>query len=357
MGKVVVWLIGAGFTLICAVLAFTWLTTFHPEAIQEEQVVCRGGAPMLKPGQKITVLNWNVQYMAGKEYVFWYDVLDGSGPDTRPSATAVVKTLDEVARVIREVDPDIVLLQEVDDGAARTGYEDQLARLLERLPDDYKCHASAFYWKATFVPHPKVLGAVGMKLTTLSKYRISKATRYQLALMPKDPFTQQFHLKRAVLEVQLPVEGADLLAVMNTHLSAFAQGTDTVRQQVRQLHGLVSHFSADRIPWVLGGDLNTLPTSQAYDSLGPAQQAYYNPESELAPLFEAYQSVPSVKETREEPARWYTQFSNDPAVNGPDRTIDYIFVGEDVTLGKHYVLQDKTLHISDHLPVIAEISL
>jgi endonuclease/exonuclease/phosphatase family metal-dependent hydrolase len=26
-------------------------------------------------------MNWNVQYMAGKNYVFFYDRLDGSGPD------------------------------------------------------------------------------------------------------------------------------------------------------------------------------------------------------------------------------------------------------------------------------------
>jgi endonuclease/exonuclease/phosphatase family metal-dependent hydrolase len=355
--RVVSWGLGFVFTLACGVMAFTWLTTFHPDAVQEEPIICSPEAPMLKAGQKVKVLNWNVQFMAGKDYVFWYDLLDGSGPDTEPTATAVAKTLDEVVRVIQEEDPDIIMLQELDDGAKRTSYEDQLLRLLQKLPDEYKCHSSAFYWKATFVPHPKILGSVGMKLTTISKYRISKAKRYQLALIPKDPITRQFHLKRAALEVHLPMEGANILAVVNTHLSAFAQGTDTVRKQVQTLHGIVSHIAADETPWILGGDFNSLPSGEAYDRLNPPQQAYYNKETELAPLFEAYKSVPSLKETAKKPEKWFTHFPNDPAVTAPDRTIDFLFFDSNVKLGKHQVLHKNTHHISDHLPVIATFTL
>jgi len=56
---------------------------------------------------------------------------------------------------------DVVLLQEIDDGAARTDYNDQLARLLPLLPPEYVCHTTAFYWKAAYVPHPRIHGGAG----------------------------------------------------------------------------------------------------------------------------------------------------------------------------------------------------
>ena len=42
-------------------------------------------------------------------------------------------SLDEVARVIRDEQPDVLLLQEVDEGAKPSHYQDQLALLQERL--------------------------------------------------------------------------------------------------------------------------------------------------------------------------------------------------------------------------------
>jgi len=132
-------------------------TAFNPAAIQPERVFRNGSEPLLEPGQKVKIMSWNVQYMAGKNYMFFYDLLDGSGPDRRPSAEDITSTLKEAALVIRRENPDIVMLQEVDDNARRTDYEDQLARLLELLPADFKFHASAFYWQSSFVPHPKIM--------------------------------------------------------------------------------------------------------------------------------------------------------------------------------------------------------
>ena len=44
-------------------------------------------------------------------------------------------------------------------------------------------------------------------------------------------------------------------------------------------------------------------------------------------------------------------------VDGPDRTIDFLFHGPTLTLGDHLVRQDDTLEISDHLPVVATYEL
>jgi endonuclease/exonuclease/phosphatase family metal-dependent hydrolase len=252
----------------------------------------------------------------------------------------------------------VVLLQEVDDGAARTDGNNQVDQLLSRLGDAYPCHASAFYWKAGFVPHGRVMGSVGLKVTTLSRTRIDSAIRHQLALIPADPVSTQFGLKRAVLEARLPVEGGKDLVVLNTHLDAFAQGTDTMQRQVAQVGALLERLSDEGHPWLIGGDFNLLPSARAYDRLGEAQQAYYSMPTELGSFFERFQAVPSLQECDgPDSASWFTHFPNDPAVGKPDRTIDYVFASSDLTLGPHRVRQADTLGISDHLPVLLSLTV
>ena len=344
--------------VVVVLVAAVWLTTFHPRSVRAEAVTCPENAPSLQPGQSLEVMSWNVQYMAGKGYVFWYDLFDESGPDERPSPLAITATFEEVARVITEESPDVILLQEVDDGASRTDREDQLARLLGMLPDDYACSASALYWKALFVPHPRIMGSAGMKLSTISRYRIDAATRHQLAIMPSDPLTRQFNFRRAILEVRIPVAGGAELVALNTHLDAFAQGTDTMQQQVALAKGLLDDLSRAGNPWVIGGDFNLLPPGPQYENLPPDQRVYYAANSELAVLTDAYPSVPSLEEANgTDAAAWSTHYPNDPAVAGPDRTIDFLFFSPVLELGDHFVRNADTQAISDHLPVVASLSL
>lgn len=331
---------------------------FNPAAIQPEMVFGGGSEPLLEPGQKIKIMSWNVQYMAGKNYVFFYDLFDGSGPDKRPSAEDITSTLKEVARVVRRENPDIVMLQEVDDNARRTDYEDQLARLLELLSADYKFHASAFYWQSYFVPHPKIMGRVGLKLSILSKFNIAKAIRHQLPLRKISALRQRFDLKRAVIEARLPIKGGHDFIVMNTHLSAFAQGEDTMQRQVEHLKTLMDQYTKAGPAWILGGDFNLLPPGKAYQRLPDHHKKYYQENTEIEPLTSAYRSVPSLKEVDGNfPGKWYTFFSNDPGITEPDRTIDFIFYSDNLQLGKYRVIRDGTLHISDHMPIVAEFTI
>jgi endonuclease/exonuclease/phosphatase family metal-dependent hydrolase len=352
--RILIGLVGVVVVLAAAV----WLTTFHPRAVRAEAVTCPATTPVLQPGQSLEVMSWNVQYMAAKGYVFWYDLFDESGPDERPSPASITAAFDEVARVIADESPDVILLQEVDDGAARTDGEDQLERLLGLLGDDYACSASAFYWKALFVPHPRIMGSAGMKLSTISRYRIDEATRHQLPIMPSDPLTQQFNFRRAILEVRLPVEGSTDLVVLNTHLDAFAQGTDTMQQQVALTKGLIDDLGTAGNPWVLGGDFNLLPPGPQFENLPIDQRVYYESDSELAVLTDTYPSVPSLEEANgTDASTWFTHYPNDPAVAGPDRTIDLLFFEPGLELGDHFVRSSDTLAISDHLPVVATFAL
>lgn len=346
---------GTIFLLVAAFFATVWLLTYHPAEVQPEAVTSPSGAPLLQAGQRLKILTWNVQFLAGKDYVFWHDTPNFDGPHERPTPQSLARTLAEVSRVIRAENPDIVLLQEVDDGSRRTDHEDQLRCLLTLLPPEYCSHVTAFYWKAAFVPHPRIWGAAGMKLATISKYKISRGVRHQLALPPTDLLTRQFSTKRAVLEARLPLAQGGELAVLNTHLDAFAAGTKTMHLQVVEIDSILAALDARGMAWVLGGDFNLLPPDKAaYHRLPESHKSFYQPHSEIALLYQRYQVLPNWEEvTGIDHHTWFTHFPNDPAAAGPDRTIDYLIFPKQARVDMHYVRQHDTLKISDHLPVVA----
>jgi len=348
----------AGLVIMGGLLVLlVWAITYHPADTQAEAVVCAPDAPILKPGQTLKVLTYNVQYMAGKNYLFFYDLPNNAGPDERPTAADIDATLREVARIIQAENPDVVLLQEVDDGAARTDYEDQLARLLTLLPRDYRCHTSAFYWQAAFVPHPRIMGAIGQKLAIISKYKIYLATRYQLPVAAADPLTQQFSPKQAILAARLPIENSQDFALLTTHLEVANRGTEVMQQQVAAIIERLDTLNNDGYAWLIGGDFNLLPPGQ-YERLAESQQPNFRAQTELKPLIDRYRVIPDPADVNgENGSAWLTMFTNDPATTGPDRTLDYIFYADTLTLLDGYVRQHDTLAISDHLPLIAEFRL
>ena len=346
--------------VIIVIFFFTWLyiSTLQVKETEPASFINLTNTPMLTSGQELKVLSWNIQFLAGNQNNYFF--FDG-GNDDWPSKVTRKKILKQIANVIIAEQPDIILLQEVDDGAKRTEHEDQLSELLALLPKEYGNHASAFYWQANFVPHPALLGSVGMKLSTISKYQITEAWRYALASIQSQSWImQQMNPKRAILEIQLPIKNAGTLSVMNTHLSAFAQSSNTMEMQVSQAMDLMDRRETQRYHHaILGGDFNLLPSSFAYSMLDERGKSYYNPlGTELSPILEAFDSIPSSESMHgENHPKWFTYSPNHVSSALPDRSIDYLFYTENLTLLQQKVRSEDTLQISDHLPVIGVFAL
>jgi endonuclease/exonuclease/phosphatase family metal-dependent hydrolase len=266
--------------------------------------------------------------------------------------SSIRRTIKDVVKVIVDEDPDFVLLQEIDDGAKRTGNQDQLQALLEQLPKAYKYHTSAFYWKSGFVPHQRILGRAGMKLSTLSKHPIISAKRHKLPLKPDNFIAKHLGIKRAVLEANVPYAEGGKLVLLNTHLEAFSKQSDISQKQVDHISVLLKSFNEKNIPWVIGGDFNLLHQGQLV-ALEPRQRIYYQPESELSSLTNQFACIPSITDIQSDPSKWYSFYSNDPDVKAPDRTLDYIFYSPLFSCESKSVRQHDTANISDHFPVIA----
>lgn len=335
---------------ILILFALFYISTFHPDKIQKEKFKSDDKSPLLEKGKEYKVLSWNVQYMAGKNYVFFYDEWDGSGPDVRPSSEDIAATFKRVAEIIKNENPDIILLQEMDFNAKRTDYMDQMAELLKLLPPEYTSYSDSFYWKGAFVPHPKIMGRVGMKLSVISKYKITDAVRYQLPLMPNNYIVENLQFKRAILETVFPVKDGENISMMSTHLDAFAQGSDTMQRQVQYISDLLAGMNSKKRDWVIAGDFNLLPPGNSYDFLPDDEKPYFQKESEMKVLYEKFSVLPALAEMSKNRNAYFTHFAN--YNKEADRTIDYVIHSDKVKVKDFYVRSEDTKDISDHFPVI-----
>ncbi|MCP4294721.1 MAG: endonuclease/exonuclease/phosphatase family protein [Proteobacteria bacterium] len=337
-------------------LAVAHSIAFFPDIpIQQEPVYCPVKAPELKKGKNLKILNWNVQFMAGTNNTFFFE----GGKDTRASREDIDWTNGEVARIINDENPDIILLQEMDEGATRTDGENQLERLLPLISRDYQCYTSTYYWKSDYVPHPQIMGSVGMKLITLSKYKINRGFRHYLDEVPDFFLVQWFSVKRAVLGAQFPIADGGRLNILNTHLSAFTKGTSIMKKQVKQVNNLLQGLEEKGEPWVMGGDFNLLPPGiDRHSLMAESERQLYSGESEISDLLNLYKSAATIKQLRgENQQEHYTHLPNYEGIDNLDRTIDYIFYSDNLEFVNYQVRQEDTQKISDHMPMLMTFTI
>jgi endonuclease/exonuclease/phosphatase family metal-dependent hydrolase len=326
---------------------------YHPRPIEEEEPVNLATAPLLSPGQQIKVLTYNVQFFAGTSYSFFYD----GGPDALVDPRDIEITIRDFAAFIAAQDPDFILLQEVDQGARRTAYLNEVELVQTALPAELRNHVATYYWKSRFVPHPKILGSVGTRLVIFSRYRLAKARRYQLALSPGNPIERDFNFKRAILEVEIPLANGEIFLILNTHLEAFPKGTNVLQRQIGSVLSCLNTLDQLNRSWIIGGDFNLLPPGQ-WARLSEAARGIHTDPSEVAPVFERYWGVPKIGDaTGEEMGKYFTFTKRSGTGRLPVRTLDYLFAAPAVIIERYAVQQEGVAELSDHLPVVGEFRL
>ena len=137
-----------------------------------------------------------------------------------------------IADVISRLEPDLIALQEVDKGVARTGGVDQMVKLAELT----RMHA-AF---GKFMAYEG--GEYGMGI--LSRWSIKEAINYVLP-----PGTEP----RSALAARVGVRNSGEIVFVGIHLF------DTAEERLAQSKALAQLFEAESAPVILAGDFNTEP--------------------------------------------------------------------------------------------------
>ena len=147
-------------------------------------------------------------------------------------------SLDRIAEAIRALRADVVLLQEVDRGRAKSGKVDQPAALAARLD-----MASAYGANARLDS-----GVIGNAI--LTRFPLVSARNSRL---PNASGRQP----RGLLHAVLTIDGIDV-SVFNHHLDFHGDAL-----KARQMQRAAELIAPDERPGIVGGDLNAFPASGA----------------------------------------------------------------------------------------------
>lgn len=251
-----------------------------------------------------------------------YNIHHGAGSDkctpppaSRPPAADCGLNLERIARIVRDMDADVVGLQEVDRFWGRSGYVDQAMRLGELLSMNVCFGGNLDHQADVHADRPHQYGTL-----ILSKRPLLACWN---TLLPRASETaEQRGLLRAVVEL----DNGARLHVFNMHLHT------TVPDRALQVP-VVDTLIGDSSPAILLGDFNAQPTEA---SMSPLQARFQD----------AWLAVGS------------TEGSTDPAKPDalPRRRIDYAFTTRDITVTEaNFVITQDSRVASDHLPLITSI--
>lgn len=312
--------------------------------------------------ESLEVMTWNIKH-AGGRIRFFYEC---PGDRVVMTEQEVDENLEGIADKIAQVDPDILLLQEVDVGSKRTAGVDQMQRILDATPLNYGVYASQ--WRASYVPKHG-LGRIDSGNAILSRWPIAEATRLALPLISsQNVVVRYFYLKRNILKTRLEVPGFGSLHVLNTHFSAFDQdGTRT--EQLEDFEAELAALAEQEQRFVAGGDLNLIPPgSEVTHDFADVQcekedfeaADYSDKTGALEELYEQYEAAIPPAEFRRDNAPYLT-YTGDEDVFWT-RKLDYLFTNGAFVDGSGLVHQNEerggmeTIELSDHAPVSAVLT-
>lgn len=312
--------------------------------------------------RQLRIMNWNAKFGGGRIDFFF----DCHGDRVHMSQDEVIENLTGLAQKIKQYDPDIVFLQEIDIHSKRAADVDQMQWLLDHTKLNYGAYASQ--WRASLVPSDGI-GHVDSGNGILSKWSINHAERLALPLIgEQDPLTRYFYLKRNILRARIEVPGDTPLWVANIHTAAFAHD-GTKSRQIEIFKQELAKLDEQGKVFVAAGDLNTVPPGSTHlhdfpDSVCEVERFqaddYRSETGLLDELYQNYDAAIPLEKYQADNAPYFTHTTDK---NGFwNRKLDYIFTNASFKTGSGMVHQDKnsggmeTMPLSDHAPVTVEMA-
>ncbi|MEM8506155.1 MAG: endonuclease/exonuclease/phosphatase family protein [Cyanobacteria bacterium P01_D01_bin.1] len=292
------------------------------------------------PGETIhSIVSYNIGYLSGLT----------NNTATKLDRAGFEANQQQVITALKDLNPDIVALQEVDFGSKRSYEVDQSQAIAQGIALDFG--AIAISWDKNYVPFPywPISANFGKMLSgqsVISRHPIQENNRLVLEKVADNPFYYNaFYLDRLaqVTRIQL---GEQPLIVINVHLEAFDEPTRV--SQTKFVRSLAEDY-AKTYPVILLGDFNSaLNRGTFIDASGSDHGEKQFSISEMLSSTVLKSAIPS--------DQWDSKNFTFPS-NSPEYKLDYIFYTPK-TIG---VISTKVLSTvgsaSDHLPLMMQFRL
>lgn len=311
------------------------------------------------PPDVLKIMTYNVKFGGGRIDFFF----DCHGERVLMSREEVLGNMEGIGEVIRELDPDVLFVQEADVASKRAAYVDQVDWLLQNTALNYGVYAS--HWKADFVPSGG-LGPVDSGNAILSKFPLKDAKRIALPLREdQGGLEKYFYLRRNILVADLELEGKEPIRLVGTHLAAYSH--DGTKEKQLKIFEEQLQEAAGRV--IGAGDLNTLPPGSEKQSEFPDsvctddsfQADDYLEEGDfLVGLYESFTPAIPLEAYQADNSPHFTHTTSSDGVW--NRKLDYVFTDLAVIAGSGRTHQDavgemSTMDLSDHAPITVEVEL
>ena len=342
--KYPIYVIGAGVAVFALFLLYGTIFDYRPKAVTTLSE--RPDAPLVRDSV-FDLMIWNIGYCGlGSEMDFFYD----GGEQVRSKPSRVAANLKHVLEYTAGLDSCVFFLfQEVDLRSRRSYRSNQFDALASSLEGSFAAFGKNY--DVFFVPLPLAspYGKVVSGIATLGKLEPVLVTRHKFPgnyAWPKGIFM----LDRCFLVNRYPLEGGRQLLVVNTHNSAYDDGT-LRKGQMDYLHAFLLDEYGKGNYIIVGGDWNQTPAGFRpefeNDSFDTVQVSYI--DEDYLPEDWTWLYDPGVPTNR----RLAT-----PYVQGlsPTTVIDFYLLSPNIIPVDIQGINMGFVH-SDHQPVLARIKL
>ena len=237
--------------LLVLVVGVFSIAEFRP-ADTEVIIPQQDAEAILETGKPLTIVSWNCGYGALGDNADFF--MDGGTSVYTADRARVESNLAGIRNSLKALNPDLLILQEVDINSARSYGLDERTVLRDALPG--ASESFAYNFNTLFVPLPMPpIGHVESGLYTLSTAVPASATRISLPVPFSWPI-RMFNLKRCLMVSRFPLRNSDReLVLINLHLEAYDDG-EGKEAQARQLTSFMQEEYAKGNYVIAGGDFN-----------------------------------------------------------------------------------------------------
>jgi len=343
---------------------------FHTETENEKiTVVTYEARNLVVPNSidsTLKIVTWNIKFGGGRIDFFF----DCHGDRVLMNESEVLTNMKGIADNIKNMNPDVIFLQEVDIDSKRSAYVDQIQYILDNTELNYAVYAAQ--WKADYIPSDGI-GQMNSGNAILSKFPLDNSERIALPLIGEQSgLVQYFYLRRNLLIADITVNTNEI-NLLCTHTSAYS--TDgTKKEQLDLIKEKVASLDTNGERFILGGDFNNLPPNTSkhcdFDDDACTTESGFGTQScevlaeELPNMnifIDSYDEAISQARYDADESKFYSFTSDKDGFW--NRKLDYVFTNGNFVENSGLVHQDistggfNTMAVSDHAPVSATYKL
>ncbi len=237
--------------------------------------VTQNASETLPAGVEQSIVSWNIGFGAYcADYSFF---MDGGKESRAYSEGACKDNINGAIARLEDLNPDLMLVQEVDFDSTRSYHVDQRQMIEEAFADRSAVFAQNYDSSYLFYPILEPHGASKSGILTLADAQIEGAMRRSLPI--EGGINKFFDLDRCYSVSRIPVDDGKTLALYNLHLSAYTSDGSIANEQIARM---MQQMQADRVAGhyvIAGGDFNKdlWGDSAAYTGISGADASWCKP--------------------------------------------------------------------------------